>query len=183
MTKLYIANCTKQTRVFHYRLPEGGPKSIPIDIGSQVRIPGVESTEAANAVIEQHRVYGIRSVDDARKTKVEFTGVVYSIDKPVSIENMQIVLRLNDDELNRRGQKMRAEAAVAAAQNTKQNENLQGNGPKLAGLEQTITEIRKDGGEPEVQEGVRVDNNAPEHEQTVTGNQAKAELAGNKKRK
>ena len=46
----------------------------------------------------------------------------------------------------------------------------------LTGLETTIVEVKKDGGEPEVQEGVRVDTTAPAKEDLVTGNAAKAKI-------
>lgn len=170
--KMFIANCTKQVQDFSYRVTESpGVRMQRIDIGRQIQLAGDLTQADVDYIIEQHTRYGMKSVDDARKSKGVYTGVCYSLEKPVSIENMQIVLQLNDAVLTQRGQQQRKEAAIATAaaitQDGQQN---------LKGLETSVTEHRKDGGEPDVAEGVRVDTTAPEGEQTVTGKAAKAKL-------
>lgn len=169
--KMFIANCTKQVQDFHYRLPESGVRMQRIEIGQQVQLAGDLSQPGVDAIVDHHKRYGMKSVDDARKARGQFTGLCYSFDKPVKIDDMQIVLQKNDDVLTTRGQTLRKEAAVATSAAITQN---QGSG--LKALETSIVEQPKDGGEPEVQEGVRVDQTAPEGEQVEKGSAAKAKL-------
>ncbi len=168
---MYVANCTKQVRDFHYRVPESGVRMQKIEIGRQIEIAGDLSQPDVDAIIAQHAVYGMKSVEDARKVRGKFTGLCYSIGKPVSIESMQIVLTKNDDVLTERGQQLRTEAAVATSAAI-----TQGGQQGLKSLETSIVEVKKDGGEPDVTEGVRVDSAAPEKTQVVKGAEAKAKL-------
>lgn len=169
--KMFVANCTKQARDFSYRLPDKGGRMQRIEIGQQIQVAGDLSQPEVDSVVDHYSRYGMLSVADARKSRGQFVGLVYSIDEPVKIENMQIVLQKNDDVLTQRGQEQRKEAAVATSAAIMQN-GEQG----LKGLETSITEVRKDGGEAEVQEGVRVDPTAPAQEQKLTGNEAKAKI-------
>lgn len=169
--KMFVANCTKQARDFTYRLPDKGSRMQRIEIGQQIQIAGDLSQPEVDSIIDHYAKYGMKSVEEARKARGTFTGLCYSLDKPVAIENMQIVLQLNDQVLTQRGQQQRKEAAVATSAAIMQNGD-QG----LQALETSVVEVKKDGSEPEVQEGVRVDVTAPEKEQVVTGNAAKAKI-------
>ena len=169
--KMYVANCTKQARDFTYRLPDKGNRMQRIEIGQQIQVAGDLSQPEVDSIVDHYAMYGMNPVDEARKARGTFTGLCFSIDKPVAIENMQIVLQLNDQVLTQRGQQQRKEAAVATSKAIMDNGD-QG----LTGLETTIVEVKKDGGEPEVQEGVRVDTTAPAKEDLVTGNAAKAKI-------
>lgn len=170
--KLYIANCTKQAHDFAYRLPEGGNRMQRIEIGQQIVLAGNLSQPDVDEVLKHHGRYGMKSVEDARKAK-DFTGLVYSIDKPVKVENMEIVLAKNDQFLTERGQRQRVEAAVAATGNIIRDGN-QG----LQALETSVVEVRKDGGESEVQEGVRVDLGANPDAHHLSGHAAKQAIKG-----
>ena len=169
--KMFIANCTKQARDFAYRLPDKGGRMQRIEIGQQIQVAGDLSQPEVDSIIDHYARYGMKSVADARRARGSFTGLCYSLDKPVEIENMQIVLQINDQVLTDRGQQARKEAAVATSAAIMRNGD-QG----LQALETSIVEVKKDGSEPEVQEGVRVDVTAPEKEQKVTGNAAKAKI-------
>lgn len=169
--KMFVANCTKQARDFTYRLPDKGGRMQRIEIGQQIQIAGELSQAEVDSIVDHYSRYGMKSVEEARKARGSFTGLCYSLDKPVAIENMQIVLQLNDQVLIQRGQQQRKEAAVATSAAIMQNGD-QG----LQALETSVVEVKKDGSEPEVQEGVRVDRTAPEKEQVLTGNAAKAKI-------
>lgn len=170
--KLFVANCTKQVHDFVYRLPEKGTRLQRIEIGSQIQVAGDLSQPEIDAIVDHHARYGMRSVADVKKMKTEFVGLCYSVDKPVSRENMEIALQRNDDVLIDRGQQLRKQAAVATSAAIMQDGNQQ----NLKGFETSITEVRKDGGEPEVQETVRVDPNAAAPETVDKGNAAKAKM-------
>jgi len=169
--KMFVANCTKQARDFTYRLPDKGSRMQRIEIGQQIQVAGDLSKPEVDSIIDHYSLYGMKSVEEARKSKGAFTGLCYSLDKPVAIENMQIVLQLNDQVLVQRGQQQRKEAAVATTA------AIMSNGDQgLQALEATVVEVKKDGSEPEVQEGVRVDTTAPAKEEVLTGNAAKAKI-------
>ncbi len=170
--KMFIANCTKQVQDFIYRPVESrGNRMQRIEIGQQIQLAGDLNQSDIDAIVDHHALYGLLSVEDARKVRGRFVGMCYSIDKPVKIEDMQIVLSRNDDVLTDRGQELRKEAAVATSAAIQQ-----GGDNSLRALETSITEVKKDGGEPDVQEGVRVDRNAGAKEQRLTGNEAKGRI-------
>lgn len=78
--KLFISNCTHQTHFFNYKLPERAqPHGIRIKPGAQEVIEGLP--EAIRYIIEQHEPYGFTHIKD---TKPGFSGMCYSIDKPIS---------------------------------------------------------------------------------------------------
>lgn len=121
MSKLFIANLTKQNQTFMYRVPEkdggGGTRHQDIQIGSQVQIPGDLSDAQIDVIIEHHGVYGIKSVQEARDIK-GFTGLVYSIGKPVELNEKGLVeeiLESNDASLTERTGARREQTAAAIA--------------------------------------------------------------------
>lgn len=170
MPTLYVANLTRQVREFLYKLPEQGLRRQMIPIGQQIRVAGIENTEQIRVVLEHYYRYGMKSVEDAMKSKT-FTGLCYSIDKPVKIDQMEIGIAANDAVLVQRGQQVRKEAAIAAAHLADQQVD-----GRLKNTETTITEERKDGGEPQVQEGVLIDKSGPAAEQSASGQNAKAKV-------
>lgn len=113
MAKLYIGNCTHQQHDFNYRRPE--MKSVlmqTIQAGGQVPLTGDLSTHDIASIIEQHAKYGLVSVSDIDRTK-PFIGLCYSIDKPISVENLRRGFMHNEAVLTQEGVKLREESAVA----------------------------------------------------------------------
>lgn len=178
MTVMFVANCTKQVREFIFKIPEGGLRRQTIPIGQQIKVAGIDNDEQIKAIVEQYQRYGMMTVADAIKAKT-FTGLIYSLDKPVKVENMEIVLSNNDAQLVKQGQQIRKEAAIAAANSA--DEHARSVGGELKATETTITEVPKNGGEPTIQEGVLVDKSAPAEEQHESGQSAKAKIKGGKR--
>ena len=118
MSRMYIANCTKQIHTFTYRIPDSSetltrPRAIEIRAGGQAKLPDDLSTPQIDAVIRQHARYGMVSVADLDRTK-PFAGMCYSIDKPVSVDSIRAGLIHNDAVLREQGKQLRQEAGVAA---------------------------------------------------------------------
>jgi len=69
--KIFIANCTKQDNLFAYRIPEtAGVKTQAIRMGSQAQIPGELNHIQVEGIIEQHRIYGLVTVEEFERMKV-----------------------------------------------------------------------------------------------------------------
>ncbi len=126
MSKMYIANTTKQDHVFTYRVPDdesatmSRPRAITIRAAAQVALPDNMNTPQIDAIIQQHGRYGMVDAKEIDRTK-PFIGLCYSIDRPVSLDTIRHGLGHNDKVLVERGRKMREEAGVAAFQQAEQN--------------------------------------------------------------
>ena len=121
MSTLYIANCTRQPHDFLYRVPGEDMQTLRrvqlqrIPAGGQMRIHTEAPLSALQAIIDQHRDYGLMPVDEVVKTQ-GFVGLCYSFDKPVDLERLQYAFDHNQGVLQERGQKQREDAAVAVDQ-------------------------------------------------------------------
>ena len=161
MPELYVGNISKQTQMFAYRVPERvGIVTQTIQIGGQIRVSPngyiVDlSTPEIDAIISQHKAYGIVSVDDLSRSSSPFNSLVYSIGKPISAEKLHRAMRKKDEELNKFGQKIRQEAALAV--NSQIEEQI---GYPLRQLEMSFAEEEPKGGYSDdlehAAEGVRV---------------------------
>jgi hypothetical protein len=175
--KMYVANCTIQAHDFLYRLPETNSHRMQrIGPGSQIRISGDLNQPEIDSIVKQHEKYGMLSVDEASRVKRRFVGLCYSVDAPVKIERMEIVLDMNNKVLVAEGERLRREAAVATA--TAIEKELEPVGGNLTALEMSVVEERRDGRDvtdPEIAEGVRVDR-------THDGEPAKDNAASRRRR-
>lgn len=119
MPRLIIGNLSKHHQHFLYRLPEAAStRNQDIPIGGQVPLPGDLSDTDIKFVIDSHRKYGIKSVDEARRIK-GFTGLVYSIDKGIPMDErgfIEEVIASNDAALNERGEERRETTTAAISQ-------------------------------------------------------------------
>lgn len=166
--KMYVANCTQQEQSFVYRVPEyPAPRQQLIRIGTQVQISGDLTQTEIDAIISQHRKYGLVEASDIDRTK-PFVGLCYSIDKPVRETAIRGAIAHNRDVLAKRGEETRKEAAIAVA-----NAIEESNPGVLGALELSVEEATPIGvkqGAPieDVdrlgEQKVRVDRNAPEKE-------------------
>ena len=83
---MYIANSSRQDFRFHFRLPESNSTIVEdIPSGQQVEIGKGWSDGALQAMMQQLERYGAREAKEARRGLREFdSGLIYSLDKPVS---------------------------------------------------------------------------------------------------
>lgn len=83
--KLFIANCTRSRFIFHASI-EKGSKARRLDIasGHQEIFPGDLNQEQLAYVVTQLERYGGRKRADIRGKLEKFTGIAYSLDKPLS---------------------------------------------------------------------------------------------------
>lgn len=113
MTELFIANATRQFLDFTYRLPESsGPRVQRIRPGGQIRISGDLSQKGVDAVVDQHRKYGLVRVSEIDRTK-DFSGICYDVDRPVQVEKLRRAMAKKTEVLVERGREIRKMAAIA----------------------------------------------------------------------
>jgi hypothetical protein len=161
MPELYIGNVSKQVFQFAYRSPERpGVIVQTIPIGGQIRISpnGVHvdlSTPEIDAIIGQHRTYGIVAIEDIDRLNGPFDGLCYSIGKAMSVDKLRRAMQKKEDALKSFGQKMRKEAALAV--NSQIEEQI---GAPLRQLEMSFQEEEPRSGYADeldhIAEGVRV---------------------------
>ena len=110
MTKLYIANCTKQEAFFEYTVPENLKRfAKPIRAGTQVEIEN--TSDVLNYIIGQHERYGFTEVSKITKG---FSGLCYRFDKPISIDAIQAGLSQSEQDMIDRALEARKIQAVAS---------------------------------------------------------------------
>lgn len=163
MPAMYVGNASKQIIQFAYRVPERkGVVVQPIPIGGQVLLaPNGTNTDLSSldidSIVKQYSKYGMVEVSELDSTKEPFTGCCYSVGKPISVDKLRRAMERDEDRLEKLGQKIRQEAAVAV--NSQIESNL---GAPLRGLEMSASEIEPNGGfkddgtKKHVAEGVRV---------------------------
>jgi len=156
---LYIGNSTKQRQQFCYRVPEEtGLRVQDIEIGTQVKISGDLSTQQIDAIIQQHRAYGLVPAAEAGKVK-GFTGLCYSVGRPIQSATLELAIDANQRVLEARGKKLREEAAIAVSNGMEQTLGEMGTGANLREVEMSAVEEEPKGGyrdDAPFGEGVRV---------------------------
>lgn len=163
--KMYIANATKQKFDFMYRLPETtGLRVQNIPIGGQIQITGELLPIQVDAIIEQHAKYGMVSVDEVDRSK-SFTGLCYSIDKPIPVSKIMTAVRLNTDVLQERGRQIRQEAAIAENNRIEQSMRENDIPGELKALNVSVQEEKERPDGEQVSEGIRVTRSDPQNEQ------------------
>lgn len=126
MSRLYIANVTRQEQIVCYRLDftkEGElqqntqfrpHRQQNIPAGRQVQIGSDWHSKQIADIVDQLAKFGlIGVVDIPRIDGTCFHPYIYNIDKPVSVDAMRAVRDHNSAVKNREGTKRRKEAAVA----------------------------------------------------------------------
>src|SRR5215469_4546973 len=161
MPELYIGNMSKQIQQFCYRIRERqGVIVQTIQIGGQIRVsPNGRDTdlpvEMIDHILEQHRGYGIVSIDDVLEEGRAFDSTCYSIGQPITGEKLHRAMQTKERAVSEFGRKLREEAAVAV--NSQIEETI---GGPIRGLEMSFTEEEPKGGYADnmehVAEGVRV---------------------------
>src|SRR3974390_1318278 len=89
---LYIGNATKQEQQFCYRVPEDGRLRVQdIHVGTQIKVSGELTAQQIDAIVDQHRMYGLIPAAEAGKVK-DFAGLCYSVGKPIQIDKLQLAI-------------------------------------------------------------------------------------------
>lgn len=162
MASFYVGNATKHDLDFGYRLPESksGMIIVKVKMGQQMKLTGNLSVLECDAIIEQYKIYGIKNVNDMNLGRGEYNGIIYSIDKPITMDKIRRAMDRNVETLEEQGKKQRMEAAIAT------NANIETNiGTPLRELEMSVAEIEPPQGfgpdaGSHVAEGVRVNREA-----------------------
>jgi hypothetical protein len=151
MPKLYIGNATKQRHAFAFNPPDaGGDDNRRRTHLTQVVPPlhveplsGDWTIAQIDAIIDQHKPYGFVEISEIDRTKA-FTGLCYSIDKPIPRERLLGLLEANTQALDKRGREMREMAAVAVNNEMELQMREQRMPGKLAKIEMVVEEERSD---------------------------------------
>jgi hypothetical protein len=161
MPELYIGNISKQIFQFAYRSPERpGVIVQTIPIGGQIRIsPNGQivdlSTPEIEAILSQHRTYGLVDIDDVDAKQDPHSGLCYSIGKAMAPEKLRKAMLKKEESLKMFGQKLRQEAALAV--NSQIEEQI---GAPLRNLEMSFQEEEPRSGYADeldhLAEGVRI---------------------------
>lgn len=165
--KMYIANATKQNMDFIYRLPEvKGLRVQTIPIAGQIQITGDLNQIQVDAIIEQHGKYGMIPVEEVDRARA-FTGLCYSIDKPVPVAKIMTAVRLNTNVLQERGKQIRLESGLAEHSRI-EKQLAEGDIPgELKALNVSVQEERAQPDGEQLSEGVRITRTEPETQRPV----------------
>jgi hypothetical protein len=166
MTALYIGNVTKQIFEFAYRPLESGKivyQKIPS--GEQVRISPTGNPDMSppeiDCILRQHAVYGLAEVGATRRKDDAPSGLIYSIGKPLTFEQLEQANALYEAALDARGKVLRQEAAVDQYKQLATAHKEQGVEPPR-NLEMTVEELKPP-------KGAGFENHVPFGEGTVAG--------------
>ena len=165
MPRLYVANLGHQPHEFHYRLPAG--EGLGDKVHVQVLEPGTQQliyTEAPRstleAIIEQHRQFGIIEASEVIRTK-DFVGRCFSFDEPIKSDQLGYAHDRNRGVLFDLGAKRRQELAAAADLSVERHlQDLQRRGvvPGNVRVRAVETEMLEESDDPQFAEGIRVDH-------------------------
>lgn len=127
MADLYVLNPTTQDHGFNWRVPES-PRifSMVIPAGNQIQILKDVHEHLVAYVIDQHRRYGMMSIDEAKKAKADSlvkVSLVYST-KPLPAETYEMVDEINEDVISRQIQLEKERSAIATMKSIEDNPQL-----------------------------------------------------------
>ncbi|ECI5354363.1 hypothetical protein DVF26_21160 [Salmonella enterica subsp. enterica] len=134
--KLYIANTSRQTHHFTYKLPEKMQQyGFHIRPGNQELIE--HAPEVINLIIEQHAPYGFLPSHKLDKT---FSGICYSIDKEVTLSDFRDGTEQKTENLENMSKEILTASALALDQTIEQAVQQTGlvDGPAEQGAELEI---------------------------------------------
>jgi len=155
MTKLYLANCTKQRHEFLYHAPEQRQLTKQdIEIGSQILVWRDAPRDHLIAILTQHEPYGLVDVADIDRSK-HFVGMCYSFDKPIDVNKIMYTVENNDKILEERGLEARKEAAQVISHSLSQVAADSGNGLNAVDVE--IKELPPPGKDSNFSETITVE--------------------------
>lgn len=178
MSRLFVANCTRQFQEVYYRLdfndggqPEANRRFQPakretIPPGRQICLGGDLHMTQIKDIIDQLKPYGLVGTVDVPRLNA-IAPYVFDIDKPVSVSVINDVRNSNAGILIEQGRERRKKAAIVVNETVA---NVVGNEFASAGIAKEPTqeievefeqEEQSEAGESRVAEGYRLDANAP----------------------
>jgi len=159
VSKLYVANTTRQAHQFLYQVPEyPAPFMQNIPPGGQIAVSKDLNPVQLEAVVQHHRMYGMVHADERPNG---YSGLCYSVDKPVKLDRIQNAVVHNDAVLAERGRKQREDAAIAVNSQIETQMREQDMPGNLRVLEMEAVEEVSGADTPRVAEGVRVSRESP----------------------
>jgi hypothetical protein len=149
---MFIANGLHQAVDFQYRLPEYKTyRQQMIPMGGQIRISGELNEKQIDIIAQFHAKYGMIRSNELDQFKGFLIPYIYSIDTPVSAETIAELIVHNREVQKVKGEKLRAEAAVAV------NAMIEDNaGEKLTSFEMEITEKPAKDQDPTIAERITI---------------------------
>lgn len=147
--KLYIGNAKAQIEAFTYRVPDSemrpgqspAPRVQQIPAGTQVQISGELTSYQVDAIVEQHRKYGLIGIDEIDRRK-PFAGLCFSRDRPIAAQRLHDLMTHNFTVLQEKGREFREMAAIASHQRVENDMVDQGMPGQLRKLEMEVVEER-----------------------------------------
>lgn len=161
MPTLWICNTTKQNHNFPFRIPGrgNGLRQVMIEAGKQVHLDDLTSEEIAG-ILQQHARYELTDAREYSRRKGR-KWLVYSIDKPVNVDQMLQTYEGNDKEMEKeafeRQVKQAAGVQDAIAESLHQMTGADKNAVRPSVEVETIEDT--DDGRPSVALGVEVPSN------------------------
>ena len=138
--QLFVANTTKQIQAFACAVPEmTGIKIAMIPIGQQIPVFGDLNRPQIDAIIEQHRRYGMVSADEVDRTK-PFIGMCYSEGKKIPLGKLMHAFDHNREVLEARGAELRKLAAIQVSNQIEGELGRVVQDPTLKAFDVTLTE-------------------------------------------
>jgi hypothetical protein len=145
MTKLYLANCTKQIKQVNYRLPESRRVyETRLDPGACQALPTDMNPEQIEHFLRQHMPYGLRDEKTVKNVK-EHVGLLYSIGKPVDMKRVAQVRERNDEVLTEQVDETLKQSLLAADHHVQTHTDGQGKVDTLEIIEQVPANERREG--------------------------------------
>jgi hypothetical protein len=168
MSKLFIANCSKQMFEIHYWV-EGSPNKpvvTKIKPGGQESIYPQGNSVDHQRIVDQHKAYGLIPVSEVDRHD-GFVGQCYQYDTPISLDRLQTTMKRNEEELFAQSQERRKEAAAATDDTVRKA--AQESEMKVDNFEVEITEVEQKGVEQQVHEVISVGENGQQEPQRRRG--------------
>lgn len=175
--QLYIANGTRQINDFHYRIPETKQvRRQTIAVGGQILISGDLTKVEVDAVIDQHRKYGLIPADEI-DTSNGPAPLCFQVGRPIPPERISLLMQRNAGVMVMRGRESRKAAAIVMANALGTSVRDQGTGMELSEVEVSLTEDTRGGAADEKQHEKTFVNpeNKPHRNNNSRGNRGRGQ--------
>lgn len=161
MSKLFIANCSKQTFEIHYWVEASPNKPVVTKIrpGAQENIYPQGNRVDHQRIVDQHKPYGMIPVSEVDRHD-GFVGQCYQFDTPIPLDRLQSTMKRNEEDLYAEAQERRKEAAAATDDTVRRA--AQESEMKVGNFEVEITEVEQKGVDQKVHEVITVSPDAPQ---------------------
>ncbi len=160
MTALFIANCKSQDESFSFRIAETGQLITQhIPAGGQLQIYRDADRATLEAIVEQHRRYGLIPVAEIDRTK-PFINLCYQFDKAITQNHIKYGVEHNVEVLTDLGRERRDQAAVAVGTNLERAAEEASGHPRLSAVSLEVQEEKNPGDNSKgINEVIHVDRN------------------------